>query len=242
MDLRQGDCLCQINGLSTIDDKSIDMVLCDLPYNMTANHWDKGLDLEALFKQYDRIVKEKGAIVLFGCQPFTTDLINACRKWFRYSLIWNKNHGTDFFMANKKPLRSHEDVLVFSKKGLPLYYPQMNKGKAYSRPGRSRFMPTTGKVMYDNACNNKETRYPLTVLNFKRETGHHTTQKPIALCEWLIKTYTNAGDIVLDNCMGSGTTGVACFNTERRFIGYEKDATYYEVACNRIFSVEEAEK
>lgn len=238
MDLRHGDCLCQINGLSTIGDKEIDMILCDLPYNITANEWDKGLDLEALFKEYDRIVKDKGAIVLFGCQPFTTDLINACRKWFRYSLIWEKNQGSDFFNANKKPMRSHEDILVFCKKGQPKYYPQMMKGKAYSRPASYVFQPTTGKLMYCNKQNNKETRYPLTVLKFKKETGHHVTQKPVALCEWLIKSYTNAGDIVLDNCMGSGTTAIACLNTERRFIGWELNDDYYDIACKRVEDVE----
>jgi site-specific DNA-methyltransferase (adenine-specific) len=375
------DCLGE-QGLSTIADKSIDMILCDPPYAITANKWDKPLDLEKMFKEYDRIIKDNGAIVLFGNQPFTTDIINAYRKNFRYSLVWDKNMGTDFFNCNRKPLKSHEDIIVFyknkptynpqkeegkpynnnygnrkwKKEGLaigkdgyphkadethsttlrfpksvikvdyteddeyemeehediivfykkqPTYNPQKEEGKAYNKTMQgkkcsssgidrhtercindgTRFPKSVIKVEYtdddeyameehediivfykkqptynpqkeegkpyknlnENGClgtvgqqikrinfENNGTRFPKTVLKFKRETGKHTTQKPVKLCEWLIKTYTDEGQTVLDNTMGSGTTGVACVNTNRKFIGFELNEKYFETSQERI--------
>jgi DNA modification methylase len=300
------DCLGD-KGLCTISDKSIDMILCDPPYAITANKWDKALDLEKMFKEYDRIIKDNGAIVLFGNQPFTTDVINAYRKNFRYSLVWDKNCGTDFFNCNRKPLKSHEDIIVFYKKSptynpqkedgkpwvrdgregvvssiggtmkrtngenkdgkrfpksvikvdyteadeyemeehediivfykkQPTYNPQMEEGKPYQMSSVGEYVSTTGmtKTRTEHTRDNKGTRFPKTVLKFKRETGKHTTQKPVKLCEWLIKTYTNEGETVLDNTMGSGTTGVACKNTGRKFIGYEMTEQYYKVALERI--------
>jgi site-specific DNA-methyltransferase (adenine-specific) len=441
------------NGLSTIPDKSIDMILCDPPYAITANKWDKPLDLVKMFKEYDRIIKDNGAIVLFGNQPFTTDLINAYRKNFKYSLVWDKNFGTDFFNCNRKPLKSHEDIIVFYKKN-PTYNAQMEEGKPYKMKSVGEHVSTTGmtKTRTQHTLNNKGTRFPKSVikvdyteddeyemeehkdilifykkqptynpqkeegkpytanrigcvsssgiqrtgtknedgkrfpksvikvdyteddeyemeehediivfykkqptynpqkeegkpytikgkkgdipfsglgehrvldrttienngtrfpksvikvdyteddeyemeehediivfykkqptynpqkeegkpykahrkqidipymqdrnfrfteiienkdgtrfpksiLKFKRETGKHTTQKPVKLCEWLIKTYTNEGETVLDNTMGSGTTGVACINTNRKFVGFELDEKYFNVAKERI--------
>jgi len=225
------DCLGE-HGLCTIADKSIDMILCDPPYAITANKWDKPLDLENLFIEYDRIIKDKGAIVLFGNQPFTTDLINAYRKNFRYSLVWDKNFGTDFFNCNRKPLKSHEDIIVFYKKQ-PIYNPQMEEGNPY-RKGQIRELSSIGRKMTRNKFEYDGLRFPKSILKFKRETGKHTTQKPVKLCEWLIKTYTNEGETVLDNTMGSGTTGVACMNTKRKFIGFELDEKYYVTAVDRI--------
>lgn len=389
MKLYNTDCLGE-DGLCKIADKSIDMILCDPPYAITANKWDKPLDLAKMFLEYDRIIKDNGAIVMFGNQPFTTDLINAYRKNFRYSLIWDKNFGSDFFNCNKKPLKSHEDIIVFYKKqpaynpqkeegkpytikgkkadipfpGLgenrvldrttidnegtrfpksvikvdyteedeyhmeehediivfykkqPTYNPQMGEGKPYKDSRTGEYVSTTGmrKTRTEHTLNNKGTRFPKSIikvdyteddeyhteehediivffkkqptynpqkeegkpykvnarnshtshlgrnyekldintmkegrfpksiLKFKRETGKHTTQKPVKLCEWLIKTYTNEGETVLDNTMGSGTTGVACVNTGRRFIGYEMDTKYYEVAKERINQAQPNEK
>lgn len=238
MDLRLGDCLGEL-GLKTLDDKSVDMILCDLPYGITANKWDKALDLEVLFKEYIRVIKDKGAIVLFGNQPFTTDLMNVGRKWFRYELIWSKNYGSDFFNARVKPMKAHENILIFCKKGRPQYFPQMAEGKPYvdKRVAKTLISSIGGYRGRKSMNNNTGERFPLTVLSFKKEQGHHTTQKPVPLCEWLVKTYTNEGDLVLDNTFGSGTTAVACKNTGRRFVGWEMDEEYYRVANERISNV-----
>jgi site-specific DNA-methyltransferase (adenine-specific) len=235
--LHNGDCMV---GMKNIANKSIDMIACDLPYNMTANHWDQGLNLDDLFKEYMRVIKDTGAIALFGCQPFTTDLIVAGRKWFRYEIIWNKNFGTDFFNANRKPLRTHENILIFYKKQ-PTYNPQKWMGKPYKRSLSTEYgfiMPSTGtKFERINEYNNTGEHYPRTIVTIERERktqGLHTTQKPIALIEWLIKTYTNEGDIVMDNTMGSGTAAVACINLKRRFIGWELDQDIFKVAEKRV--------
>jgi site-specific DNA-methyltransferase (adenine-specific) len=379
------DCLGE-QGLSTIANKSIDMILCDPPYAITANKWDKPVDLEKMFKEYDRIIKDDGAIVVFGNQPFTTDVINAYRKNFRYSLVWDKNMGTDFFNCNRKPLKSHEDIIVFyknkptynpqkeegkpynnnygnrkwKKEGLaigkdgyphkadethsttlrfpksvikvdyteddeyemeehediivfykkqptynpqkeegqkpyknirkqidipymqdrkfrftevienkdgtrfpksvikvgyteadeyemeehediivfykkqPTYNPQKEEGKAYNKTMQGKKCSSSGIDRHTERCINDGKRFPKTVLKYKRETGKHTTQKPVKLCEWLIKTYTDEGQTVLDNTMGSGTTGVACVNTNRKFIGFELNEKYFETSQERI--------
>lgn len=235
MEIYNTDCL-EDQGLCKLADKSIDMILCDPPYAITANKWDKPLDLEKMFKEYDRIIKDNGAIVLFGNQPFTTDLINAYRKNFRYSLVWDKNQGTDFFNCSRKPLKSHEDIIVFYK-NKPTYNPQMEEGKPYCNVRKPIDIPymQDRSFRFSELIENKDgARFPKTVLKFKRETGKHTTQKPVKLCEWLIKTYTNEGETVLDNTMGSGTTGVACMNSGRKFIGFELDEKYFEVASSRI--------
>lgn len=226
------DCL---KGMRKIDDKSIDMILCDLPYGTTKGRWDIIIPFELLWEQYNRIIKDNGAMVLFASQPFTTDLINSNRKLFRYELIWSKNRGTGIFNAKKMPMKSHENIIVFYKK-LPTYNPQMREGKPYkAKQGKQSkvFGLDTGKKIITN---NKGERFPLSVLPFKSTNGKnmHPTQKPLELCEWLIKTHTNESETILDNCMGSGTTAIACINTNRKYIGFELDTNYYNLALKRI--------
>ncbi len=228
IELIQGDCL---EKMKDIPDKSIDMILCDLPYGTTACKWDTIIPFEPLWEQYERVTKDNGAIVLTASQPFTTVLINSNIKRFRYSWTWEKEQGVNFLMAKKQPLKVHEDICVFSKKQT-VYNPQMTEGKPYIS-GKGDSGEVTGRVKKVQTKNNG-TRYPRSVIQFKRETGLHPTQKPVALFEYLIKTYTNEGDLVLDNCMGSGTTGVACKNLNRNFIGIELDPEYFKIAEKRI--------
>jgi len=311
----QGDCLVEMNKIA---DKSVDMILCDLPYGATACSWDILIPLPELWKQYKRIISPKGSIVLTASQPFTTVLIASNLSWFCYSWIWQKESGSNFLSAKYMPLKNHEDILVFSSsndlgtneelrqyfydekvKGgftnkqvnemlgyattgsgmaghyfkkdkeqfvIPnetdyeklqatgyfekpydeieelysgglnkkTYNPQMRAGKKYTvKQGR-------GSEVYGNKDNavttvNTGERYPLTILEFQRDKDKmHPTQKPLELMEYLIKTYTNEGETVLDNCMGSGTTGVACKKTGRHFIGIEKDEKYFEIAVSRV--------
>ena len=223
-----GDCL---EVMPQIPSGSIDMILCDLPYGTTACKWDTIIPFEPLWKQYERIIKDNGAIVLFASQPFTTALINSNIKLFRYSWVWEKEQGVNFLMAKKQPLKVHEDICVFSKKQT-VYNPQMTEGKPYIS-GKGDSGEVTGRVKKVQTKNNG-TRYPRSVIRFKGETGLHPTQKPVELCEYLIKTYTNEGDTVLDNCIGSGTTVIACMNTNRNFIGIEKEKKYFDIAKERI--------
>ena len=230
--LSNSDCL---KSMKNIKDKSIDMILCDLPYGTTACKWDIIIPFEPLWEQYNRIIKDNGAIVLFGSEPFSTELRHSNLKMFRYDWIWSKNRGTGLFNAKKMPMKSHEIISVFYK-SLPLYNPQMRTGfKAYKyKQGKQSgaFGISNKEIITEN---NGE-RYPLSVLQFNSTNGKnvHPTQKPVDLLEYLIKTYTNKGETVLDNCMGSGSTGVACINTGRKFIGIEKDENYYEIAKKRI--------
>lgn len=229
-----GDCL---EILPTLADNSVDMVLVDLPYGTTACKWDSIIPLEKLWEQYNRICKKDGAMVFTAAQPFTTILAASNLENFRYEWIWEKPQGTNPMNAKVMPLKSHENILVFYRKK-PVYNPQM----WYSTP-YSGFSSETSKIgeVYGNAKskhrNNPDgSRYPKTVLKFKQEKGLHPTQKPVDLMEYLIKTYTNEGDMVLDNTMGSGTTGVASIRCKRNFIGIESDSEYYEIAKNRIES------
>jgi site-specific DNA-methyltransferase (adenine-specific) len=237
MKLYNADCL---DIMQEMPNKSIDMILCDLPYGVTANiEWDKSLiDLTKLWSEYFRIAKYDTAILLMGQQPFVTDLICSCRGIFRYDLIWEKTMPTCGLNANKMPLRKHEIILVFYQ-SLPTYNPQFTKGKKYvkDRPALS----TTGSGIYnpietDFTKENLGVRYPTSILKFSNGNNQniHPTQKPVALFEYLIKTYSNEGDMVLDNCMGSGTTGVACANSGRDFIGIEKEKVYFDAAKKRI--------
>lgn len=232
--MRHGDCLGE-EGMRTLEDKSIDLILCDLPYGTTANKWDKCLNLTELFTEYNRIIKDNGAIVLFGSQPFTTDLINANRKNFRYELVYEKSFASNFANANKMPLKFHENILIFYMH-LPTYHPEMIEGKPYKKRTRlsNSHYGEAIKVREEDIGKIIKTRFPRSIQSFKKETGLHTTQKPVALCEWLIKTYTNEGDTVLDNCMGSGTTAIACKNTGRKFIGWELDKDYYNKSVERV--------
>ena len=243
MQLIHGDCL---EKMKDIMDKSIDMILCDLPYGTTKCTWDIVIPFDKLWFQYERIIKENGAIVLFGKQPFTTDLINSNRKLYKYELIWEKDKPTDFALANKKPMCYHENIEVFYKKH-PVYNKQMveREGKGVwrykfdiSHDNRTihgtdrKYAGKKEKENYDVKLKN-----PKSILYYdtgKRQQLFHPTQKPVALMEYLIKTYTNENETVLDNCMGSGSTGIACLHTNRDFIGIELDEGYFNIAKERI--------
>ncbi len=226
--LIHGDCLVEMKNLP---DKSLDLILCDLPYGTTQNKWDIPLPLDKLWGEYNRLIKDNGAILLFAQFPYAARLAMSNIKNFRYDWVWKKNVATGHLNAKKMPLKAHDQILVFYKH-LPTYNPQLKKGKPYkeihnchsSNYGKQRIVPTT----------NEGIRYPQSILGFNREIGLHPTQKPVALCEYLIKTYSNVGDTVLDNCMGSGTVGVACKNTERNFIGIESNEKYFLIAKERI--------
>jgi site-specific DNA-methyltransferase (adenine-specific) len=221
--------------MPTLPGKSIDMILCDLPYGTTACKWDTVIPFEPLWEQYERLIKDDGAIVLTACQPFTSALVMSNVKNFRYCWVWVKPQGVDPFQATHRPLNNYEDICVFSV-GKLKYYPQMARGKPYTmtRDKVPRKHELTGTIMRKSTTINPGERYPTRVLHFNQEKGFHPTQKPVALFEYLIRTYTNEGETVLDNCMGSGTTGVACYNTNRRFIGIEKEPKYFRVAKERI--------
>ena len=226
-----GDCL---EVMQTIPDKSVDMILCDLPYGTTQCKWDGVIPFGLLWEQYKRIIKDNGAIVLTASQPFTSALVMSSSELFRYEWIWEKTYATGYGNANKMPMKNHENVLVFYKR-LPTYNPQnlQRVDKIVKRGGAGEFMGASGLTVGD--CNvQKYTNYPRTIQKFKKEKTMHPTQKPVALFEYLIKTYTNEGETVLDNCMGSGTTAIACINTGRNFIGIEKDEQYHKIAVERI--------
>lgn len=232
--VHQGNCL---ELMKQIETKSIDLILCDLPFGTTDCEWDTVIPFEPLWEQYNRIIKDNGAILLFSQQPFTTDLINSNRKYFRYELIWEKNRALGFLNAKKMPLRCHEVILVFYKK-LPTYNPQFSEGKPYSGKSRSAGKSTTSiyRAYTPIRNDNNGTRYPRDVIRINGgDNGRfHPTQKSVLLLKYLIKTYTNKFDTVLDNCSGSGSTGVACVNTSRNFICIEQDDNFVEIARERI--------
>ena len=230
------DCL---EGMKRIPDKSVDMILCDLPYGTTACKWDSIIPFEPLWAEYERVIKDNGAIVLTASQPFTSALVMSNPKLYRYNIVWDKvNRHTGYGNAKKMPLRRHEDILLFYKK-LPTYNPQMTAGKPYvaKRSGNKPKVYENGGLNPKDGVN-KGTRYPISILpikaDVKTEMGKHPTQKPVELMEYLIRTYTNEGETVLDNCMGSGTTAIACLNTNRNFIGFEMDKGYFDIANERI--------
>lgn len=229
--IEQGDCL---ELMKKISDGSIDMILCDLPYGTTACKWDTVIPFEPLWEQYNRIIKDNGAIVLFGSEPFSTELRHSNLKMFRYDWIWEKEQGANFMLCKYQPYKVHEIVSVFSKQR-HTYYPQMTEGKPYVS-GKGTSGDITGNVVKVQTKNNG-TRYPRSIQFFttdKAKGSKHPTQKPVALLEYLIKTYTNEGDIVLDNCMGSGSTCVAAVNTNRHYIGFELNEKYFQIAEMRI--------
>jgi len=235
----KGDCL---ELMSTIEAGSVDMVLCDLPYGTTQNKWDSPVPVNALWDEYSRVCKIDAAIVLFAAQPFTSALIMSKPEWFKYDWTWRKQRGSGHLNAKKQPLRDKEDICVFYRKQ-PIYNPQFSTGTPYSgaSKGRYRSSKQANTNNYNpyigTATDNEGKRYPRQVLEFDPidvKLMVHPTQKPVALMEYLVRTYTNPGDVVLDNCMGSGTTGVACANTGRKFIGIEMDAGYFEIASQRI--------
>jgi DNA modification methylase len=234
MKLIWGDCLKEMRK---IPDGSVDMVLCDLPYGKTACKWDVIIPFEPLWEQYRRICK--GAVVLTAAQPFTSALVMSNLRQFKYQWVWDKVVGRGHLMAKKRPMCNHEDICVFYSVA-PIYNPQMvekykpEKGKAMEC---SRTSVIYGKTTGEQSIVIRTHSYPKTIQKFSCKSNsskHHPTQKPVALMEYLIRTYTNEGMTVLDNCMGSGTTGVACVNTKRDFIGIEMDATYFAIASLRI--------
>ena len=230
IDIKQGDYL---ELMKDILDTSIDMILCDLPYGTTRNKWDSVIPLNKLWEQYERIIKDNGAIVLFSQMPFSAELVHSNLKLFKYEWIWQKDNGTGFLNAKKMPLKIHENILVFYKK-LPLYNPQMRTGFKPYKCKQGRHSTNYGAYEQGHITESNGERYPIDIIKFKKDSGLHPTQKPVELLEYLIKTYTNEGDTVLDNCMGSGSTGVACVNTNRNFIGYELNEKYFEIAEKRI--------
>jgi len=238
IELHLGDCL---EVMKQIPDKTVDAIICDLPYGTTACKWDSVIPFEPLWAQYKRVIKDNGAIVLTAAQPFTSFLVTSNIEMFKYSLIWKKSRVSHFAQAPYRFLTEHEDVVVFSNAGVSknakvrmTYNPQgtlpcnkMVKGKGHSdhRPStkvQKEYLQTT-------------TNYPKSIIDIASDLAFdHPTQKPVALMEYLVKTYTNEGDTVLDNCMGSGTTGIACKNLNRKFIGIEQDPNYFEIAKGRI--------
>lgn len=233
--LINGDCL---EVMKTIEDKSIDMILCDLPYGTTACKWDIIIPFELLWEQYNRIIKDNGAIVLFGSEPFSSKLRMSNINNYKYDWIWEKEQGANFMLCKHQPYKVHEIISIFSKK-THNYHPQMTIGKAYIS-GKGKSGDITNNVIKIQTVNNG-TRYPRSIqkINTEKSKGSfHPTQKPVALLEYLIKTYTNENELILDNCMGSGGTGIACINTNRNFIGIELDENYFNIAKKRIEEVQ----
>ena len=231
--LLHGDCL---ELMKDIPDKSVDMILCDLPYGTTACKWDTIIPFEPLWKQYKRVIKDNGAIVLTASQPFTSALVMSNPKMFRHQWIWNKRMGSNFFNVKSQPLKIHEEIVVFSKKRA-FYNPIMRLGKMRVKGNEKQYSGDNVLGNHKTAKTKNNLYYPVSILDFSnasRANKIHPTQKPVALFEYLIKTYTNEGDTVLDNCMGSGTTGVACKNLNRNFIGIELDPEYFKIAEKRI--------
>lgn len=241
--LYHDDCF---NVFPQLEDKSIDLVLCDMPYGTTACKWDTVLDLEAMWGELRRIVKDNTAIVLTASQPFTTTLICSNRDWFKYCWVWHKTCGAGFLNAKNAPIKYHEDIVIFSSasaanrcKNRMTYNPQglikVNKIKrnCASRDRNDTIGSRSGRLEGTEYIQEYE-NYPTTYLKYPNDTKLHPTRKPVALMEYLIKTYSNEGDTVLDFCMGSGTTGVACKNLNRQFIGIEKEEKYFNIAKDRI--------
>ena len=237
--LHHGDCL---DVMKQIKDKSIDLVLCDLPYNALnkRNEWDKIIPFEPLWEHYKRIVKQNGAIILFGQGLFSAKLIMSQPKMFRYNLVWDKKLKSGFLNANRMPLRQHEDIIVFYKK-MPTYNPQMIKSEPHKRSHVGKHAQPTNNC-YGNYKPTPEIisdeKFPSSIISFKKEhfkgKSYHPTEKPVDLLRYLIRTYTNKGDIVLDNCMGSGSTIIAAIMENRQYIGIEKELKYFDIAKCRV--------
>lgn len=254
--LYYGDCIDKMN---LIPDNSVDLVLCDLPYGTTKCKWDTVIDIKQLWIHYKRIVKKpSGVILLFGQQPFTSLLVSSNYEWFKYNIIWKKNKTTQFLLANYRPMKCTEDICVFSKGGAAAasrktgnmtYNPQgllpvnIKKNNSAERIGKmlnqSHHLGPNNKLISNSEYTQKFTNYPNELIEFNIEYDTiHETQKPVKLIEYLIKTYSNENDVVLDNTMGSGTTGIGCLNTNRKFIGIEKEDTYFKLSKYRILQNE----
>lgn len=234
------DCLV---GMKNIPDKSIDCIICDLPYGVLNRsnpqaQWDNIIPFEPLWEQYERVIKDNGAIILFAQGMFTAQLMMSNPKLWRYNLIWDKiNRSTGFLNANRCPLRIHEDIVVFYK-SQPTYNPQFTFGQVNHK--RGRVSGATNRCYGDFAVTETKItnqKYPTSIIRVDKEHDgnyHHPTQKPVNLIRWLVRTYTNEGDLVLDNCSGSGTTAIACIKEKRHFICYEKDETYWKQSVERV--------
>lgn len=252
LELIHGDCLVE---MAKIPDKSVDMVLCDLPYEVLNKsnknaQWDRLLPFDKLWEQYERVIKDNGAIVLFAQGMFTAQLMMSNPKLWRYNLVWDKVLTSGFLNAKRMPLRSHEDICVFYKE-LPTYNPQMQEGKPLHSKGSSYKEKELTNNCYgslgvaDDERKGCTDKYPTSIVRFQKphpSIAVHPTQKSVELCEWLIKTYTNEGEIVLDNCMGSGTSGVASVNCNRSFIGIELSDEYFFTAERRIRGMQQEQK
>ena len=238
--LYKGDCLEVMNELIKQGIK-VDMILTDLPYGITKCKWDSVIPLEPMWKKVNELIKPNGAICLFGSEPFSSALRMSNIKKYRYDLKWQKDQGTDFMLAKKKPLKDYEDIMLFYKKQ-PTYNPQMREGfKPWTKKdtGNNILKHLDKRLVQQQKESVGNKRYPISIIKFNREkTGFHPTQKPVALLEYLIKTYTNEGELVLDFTMGSGSTGVACLNTNRKFIGIELDGKYFNIAIKRLKDIE----
>lgn len=242
IDLKQGDCL---ELLKDIPDGSVDLILTDPPYGTTACKWDSVIDFDLMWAELKRVIKPNGAIVLFGSEPFSSALRMSNIKWFRYDWIWDKRFAANFGVAKIQPLKRHEIISVFGEKRSPLYYPVMTKRDEPIKIGKNSNNSSDRGVLTKNALNNPsydnktyDYKYPesIQLFNVRAESVAkvHPTQKPVSLLEYLIKTYTNEGETVLDFTMGSGSTGVAAINTNRKFIGIELDPEYFKIAHERI--------
>lgn len=237
--LLHGDCL---ELMKDIPNQSIDMILCDLPYGVTANKADVKIPFEPLWQQYERIIKDNGAIVLFAQGVFYIDLVNSNRKLFRYDLVWDKQLVTGFLNAKRMPLRRHEQIAVFYKKP-PKYNPQFTEGQPLHGRG-TRYLNkepvhqnTSGYRATDDSRKNSTEKYPTSIVSVQKphsSVAKHRTEKPVELLEWLINTYTDPGEMILDNCMGCGSTGIACLNTGRNFTGIEIDQEYFNISVKSI--------
>lgn len=242
VELYEGDCLRLMCGL---EDKSVDMICCDLPYGTTVCKWDTVIPFEELWRQYNRVIKDNGAIVLFGSEPFTSRLIMSNLEMFKYNWYWNKKSSSGFVNAKLKPMGTIETISVFSKgktsngnqNNMP-YFPQglLPYNKVTRRGNKESKENTFWRPSTKDNCNFQEwTNYPKNYLEFAyQKKAVHPCQKPVDLLEYLVKTYTREGEVVLDNCMGSGSCGVACVHTGRSFIGMEKESKYFQIACHRI--------
>lgn len=230
--------------LEGIQDCSVDLILCDLPYGTTKNKWDSELDLKKLWEHYKRIMKEDGCVALFAQTPFDKVLGCSNLEMLKYEWVWEKALATGRLNCNFAPMKAHENILIFAKKAASnvkdksramKYFPQMTRGKPYTAKSGRGSENYDVKWQKSVVTKNRGERYPRDVQRFSHDKEkYHPTQKPVALLEYLIKTYTEEGNVVLDNCMGAGSTGVACVNTARRFIGMELDQEYFDIAADRI--------
>lgn len=236
--LYNGDCLEVMDGLISLGVK-FDMVLCDQPYGTTACKWDSVIQFDKMWERVNKLTNSNSPVVLFGSEPFSSALRMSNIKNYKYDWVWEKPQGVNPLLAKKQPLNNIEYIHVFYKKQ-PIYNPQFEDSTPYkiTRDKNKRLCEINNHIFKETTTINEGKRYPKRILKFKRETGMHPTQKPVALLEYLIKTYTNEGDLVLDFTCGSGSTGVACLNTNRRFIGIELDENYFNIAVDRIKSAD----